>query len=80
MPSVQAIEVAPDQLEPGAHFSYADKFSLRGLPSLTAMWTPEGRRVMIPTPGPPQKRYGVGAVDYHTGPTVVLIRRHSRTP
>lgn len=42
------------------------------------MWCPKGQQVMIPTPAQPKKRYGIGAVDYHTGQTVVLIRRHKR--
>lgn len=42
------------------------------------MWSPKGRQVMIPTPGQPTKRYGIGAVNYHTGETVVLVRRHKR--
>jgi len=33
---------------------------------------------MIPTPGQPKKQYGIGAVNYHTGETVVLVRRHKR--
>jgi len=33
---------------------------------------------MIPTPAQPKKHYGVGAVDYHQGQTVVLIRRRKR--
>ena len=33
---------------------------------------------MIPTPGSPKKRYGIGAVNYHTGETVVLVRRRKR--
>jgi transposase len=33
---------------------------------------------MIETPAQPKKRYGIGAVDYHTGETVVLIRRRKR--
>ncbi|GHO49830.1 hypothetical protein KSX_79930 [Ktedonospora formicarum] len=33
---------------------------------------------MIPTPGQPDKYYGIGAVNYHTGETVVLFRRHKR--
>jgi len=35
-------------------------------------------QVMIPTPAQPTKRYGIGAVDYHTGETVLLIRRRKR--
>lgn len=33
---------------------------------------------MVPTPGQPTKRYGIGAVNYHTGETVVLFRRRKR--
>ena len=33
---------------------------------------------MIPTPGQPYKRDGLGAVNYHTGETVVLFRRRKR--
>lgn len=33
---------------------------------------------MIPTPAQPKKRYGIGAVDYHSGETVVLVRRRKR--
>jgi putative transposase len=33
---------------------------------------------MIPTPRQPYKRYGLGAVNYHTGETVVIFRQHKR--
>ena len=33
---------------------------------------------MIPTPAQPTKHYGIGAVNYHTGHTVVLFHRHKR--
>lgn len=33
---------------------------------------------MIPTPGQPKKHYGLGAVNYHTGETVVIIRKRKR--
>lgn len=33
---------------------------------------------MIPTPGQPKKHYGLGAVNYHTGETVVLFKRRKR--
>jgi putative transposase len=33
---------------------------------------------MIQTPAQPKKRYGIGAMDYHSGETVVLIRRRKR--
>jgi len=45
------------------------------MPTLKAMWGPKGRQVMIQTPAQPKKRYGIGALDYHSGQTVVLIRR-----
>ena len=48
------------------------------MPTLKALWSPKGQQVMIPTPAQPTKRYGIGAVDYHTGETVVLIRRRKR--
>jgi putative transposase len=42
------------------------------------MWSLKGQQVMIETPGQPKKHYGIGAVNYHTGETVVLIRRRKR--
>jgi transposase len=48
------------------------------MPTLKAMWGPKGQQVMIPTPAQPKKRYGIGAVNYHSGETVVLIRRRKR--
>jgi putative transposase len=33
---------------------------------------------MIPTPGQPDTYYGIGAVNYHMGETVVLFRLHKR--
>lgn len=42
------------------------------------MWGPKGQQVMIPTPAQPQRRYGIGAVNYHTGETVVQFERHKR--
>ena len=42
------------------------------------MWGPKGQQVMIPTPAQPQRRYGIGAVNYHAGETVVLFRRRKR--
>ena len=42
------------------------------------MWSPKGQQIMIPTPGQPYKRYGLGAVNYYTGETVVLFRRRKR--
>lgn len=48
------------------------------LPTLRAMWSPKGQQVMIPTPGQPKRNYGIGSVNYHTGETVVLVRRKKR--
>lgn len=33
---------------------------------------------MIPTPGQPKTHYGIGAVNYHSGETLVLVRRRKR--
>ncbi len=48
------------------------------LPTLRAIWGYKGQQVMIPTARQPYKRYGLGAVNYHTGETVVLFRRRKR--
>jgi transposase len=42
------------------------------------MWSPKGQQVMIPTPAQPTKHYGIGAVNYLSGETMVLLRRHKR--
>jgi len=42
------------------------------------MWGLKGQQVMIPTPMQPTRRYGLGAVNWHTGETVVLTRPHKR--
>jgi putative transposase len=42
------------------------------------MWSPKGQQVMIPTPTQPTKHDGIGAVNYHTGQIVALVRRHKR--
>lgn len=59
-------------------FYYADEFNLSWFPTLRAMYSPKGQQVMIQTPRQPDKFYGIGAVNYHTGETVVLLRRHKR--
>lgn len=61
-------------------FYYADEFNISWLPTLHSLWSPKGQQVMIPTPQQPYKRYGIGGVNYHTGETVLLIRRHKRRP
>lgn len=65
-------------MKSGEVFYYADEFNLSWLPTLRAMWSPRGQQVMIATPAQPQRYFGVGAVDYHSGQTVVLFRRHKR--
>jgi hypothetical protein len=65
-------------LKAGDVFYYADEFNVSWMPTLRAMWSPKGQQVMIPTPKQPDKRYGLGAVNYHTGETVVLFRRRKR--
>jgi transposase len=42
------------------------------------MWSPKGQQVMTPTLMQPTRRYGLGAVNWHTGETVVLARHHKR--
>ena len=62
----------------GDTFYYADEFNLSWFPTLRAMWSPKGQQVMVPTPGQPDKQYGIGAVNYHTGETLVQFHRHKR--
>jgi len=45
------------------------------LPTLRKMRSLKGQQVMIPTPGQPKVHYGLGAVNYHTRDTIVMIRR-----
>jgi transposase len=59
-------------------FYYADEFNLSWLPSLRAMWSPQGQQVMISTPSHARKRYGLGAVNYHSGESVVIFRARKR--
>lgn len=59
-------------------FYYADEFNVSWLPTLRKMWGPKGQQVMISTPGQPKVHYGLGAVNYHTGETVVILRRRKR--
>lgn len=59
-------------------FYYADEFNLSWLPTLRALWSPKGQQVMIETPAQPHRYYGIGAVNYHTGETVVRFQRQKR--
>lgn len=72
------IEDARDHLKVGDVFYYADEFNVSWFPTLRAMWSPVDQQVMIPHTGQPVKHYGLGAVDYHTGETVVITRRRKR--
>ena len=65
-------------MKEGEVFYYADEFNVSWLPTLRKMWSPKGQQVMIPTPGQPKVQYGLGAVNYHTGETVVIIRQRKR--
>jgi putative transposase len=59
-------------------FYDADEFNISWHPTLRAMWSPKGQQVKIPTPAQPTRRYGLGAVNWHTGETVVIPRHHKR--
>lgn len=59
-------------------FYYADEFNLSWLPSLRAMWSPRGQQIMIGTPSHARKRYGLGAVNYYSGESVVIFRARKR--
>jgi hypothetical protein len=59
-------------------FDYADEFTVSGLPTWRALWSPRGQHVLIPTPGPPYTRSGLGAVNEQTGDPGVWFRRHKR--
>lgn len=59
-------------------FYYADEFNVSWLPTLRAMWSPKGQQVEIPTPAQPDRYYGIGAVNYHTGETVVQFQLRKR--
>jgi hypothetical protein len=65
-------------LKPRERFYDADEFHRSWMPTLRAMWSPQGQHVMLPPPGPPYKRYGLGAVNDYTGDTVGLFRRRKR--
>lgn len=65
-------------MKAGEVFYYADGFNISWLPTLRAMWSPVGQQVIIPTPAQPYRRYGIGAVNYHSGETVVLTRPRKR--
>ena len=65
-------------MKSGEVFYYADEFNISWHPTLRAMWSPKGQQVMIPTPTQPTRRYGLGAVNWHTGETVVITRHRKR--
>ena len=72
------MERARDHLTSGEVFYYADEFNISWHPTIRALWSPRGQQIMIPTPKQPTRRYGLGAANWHTGETVVLIRRRKR--
>ena len=40
------------------------------------MWTNRGQQVQIPTHGQDERAYGIGAVNYYTGKTMMITRDH----
>jgi transposase len=40
------------------------------------MWMARGQQVQIPTHGQDERAYGIGAVNYYTGETVMITREH----
>ncbi len=62
------------------HFYYGDEVNLSLFPTLRKMWTRIGQQVMLPTPGQERRAYGIGTVNYHTGETVMVTRKHKRKP
>jgi transposase len=74
----KAVEEARDRVKDGDVFYYADEFNVSLLPTLRALWSPKGQQVMIQTPGQQTTSYGIGAVNYYTGETVVQFQRHKR--
>jgi putative transposase len=72
------VERAREQVSSGEVFYYADEFNISWHPTIRALWSPRGQQVMIPTPKQPTRRYGLGAANWHTGETVVLVRRRKR--
>lgn len=74
----KAVEEARDRVKEGDAFYYADEFNVSLLPTIRALWSPKGQQVMIRTPGQQTTSYGIGAVNYYTGETVVQFHRHKR--
>ena len=72
------IEATRAGLRAGDVCYYADEFNLSWRPTLRARWSPTGQRVMVPTPAQPHRRSGIGAVNSHTGETVVQCHRRKR--
>jgi transposase len=65
-------------LKPGEVFYYADEFNISWHPTLRALWSPRGQQVMVSTPMQPIRQYGLGAVNWYTGQTLVITRKHKR--
>ena len=65
-------------MKAGEVLYYGDEVNLSWRPTLHAIWSRVGRQIMIPTPGAPRNQYGIGAVNYHTGQIVFLVRKRKR--
>jgi putative transposase len=74
----KVVEEARNQLKEEDVFYYADEFNVSLLPTLRALWSRKGQQVMIQTPGQQATYYGIGAVNYYTGETVVQFQRRKR--
>ena len=48
------------------------------LPTLRRLWSPKGQQIMIQTPAKAERCFGIGGVNYHTGETVVIVRKRKR--
>jgi hypothetical protein len=62
------VERVRDGLAPGDAFYYPDEFNLSWLPTLRAMWSPNGQQVMIPTSGQPAPMRRPASLQYRSGP------------
>jgi hypothetical protein len=70
------VEDTRDNVAPGDHFYYGDEVNLSLFPTLRKMWANRGQQVQIPPHGQDERAYGIGAVNDHTGETVMITRDH----
>jgi len=58
---------------------YEDEVDLKHLPGVIGCWTERGKQHKVPTPPDNQKRYGFGAVDYHSGRIIYSTSEHKNS-